>query len=170
MTVDGRRYGKRAEAEHHTLARLTEEAENQLGFRERTVHAGELGGFPLMLTVNRVMDDAHLRVSFYGAPGTDVALNTTDLAELEPVGLITRLQNRLTHLEAIKAQTLADIDHARSEVSHATANLCKPFPQATGLVGARERVRHIEEQLQAAAAPSHDEQWRDSPRPGRAAC
>ena len=113
------------------------------------------------------MDDAHLRVSFYGAPGTDVALNTTDLAELEPVGLITRLENRLTHLEAIKAQTLADIDHARSEVSHATASLCKPFPQATELVGAFERVRHIEEQLQAAAAPSHDEQRSGATRRGQ---
>jgi hypothetical protein len=80
-------------------------------------------------------------------------LTIADLAETDPTGLITRLENRLTQLEAAKGHTLADIDHARTEITHASTDLGKPFPHAHELTAAHERCRDIDEQLQAAAAP-----------------
>ena len=153
MTVDGRRYTKRADAGQHLLDLFRGEAANQLGYRQRTVHAGELGGFPLVATISQALGQVTVTPAFDGAPGTKFALTSGDLAESDPAGLITRLENRLTRLEAAKAKTLADIDLARSEIQHATASLGQPFPQTEQLASARQRAREIDEQLEAAASP-----------------
>src|ERR1022692_2665741 len=47
MTVEDRAYRKRVDAGLHLLQVLRQEAANQLGSRQRTLHTGELGGFPL---------------------------------------------------------------------------------------------------------------------------
>ena len=153
MTIGDRTYRKRADAGLHLLYILRREAENQLGSRQRIMHAGELGGFPLILTVSRVLGQVEVAPALEGAPGTDLRLTSRSLTETDPVGLITRLENRLAQLETTKAKALAEIDHARMEIDHATASTGKPFPQAADLAAARERSRHIDEQLEAAAAP-----------------
>ena len=136
---------------------LRREAENQLGSRQRIMHAGELGGFPLILTVSRVLGQVEAAPALDGAPGTDLRLTSRSLTETDPVGLITRLENRLAQIETTKAKALAEIDHARMQIDHATASTGKPFPQAADLAAARERSRHIDEQLEAAAAPPRTE-------------
>jgi len=153
MTVEGRSHRKRADAGLHLLHVLRQEAANQLGFRQRTLRAGELGGFTLTVAISRTLDQVNVTPTLEGAPGTEMTLTPRDFAETDPVGLITRLENRLVHLEANKAKAHAEIDHSRSEIDHATASLGKPFPQATELTAARERSRQIDEQLEAAAAP-----------------
>ncbi len=153
MTVQGQRYTKRADAGQHLLHILRQEAANQLGSRQRTMSTGALGGFPLTASVSQALGRVQLTLTFDGAPGTDMTLTQQDLAETNPTGLITRLENRLTRLEAAKAEALAEIDRARSEIDHATASIGKPFPQAAELTAARDRSRRIDEQLEAAAAP-----------------
>ncbi len=153
MTVQGQRYTKRADAGQHLLGVLRQEAANQLGSRQRTMSTGDLGGFPLTATISQAFGRVQLTLTFDGAPSTDMTLTQQDLAETNPTGLITRLENRLTRLEAAKAEALAEIDHARSEIGHATASIGKPFPQAAELATARDRSRHIDEQLEAAATP-----------------
>ena len=153
MTVEGQRYRKRADAGHHLLRRLAEEAAHQLGYRPRQLQAGELGGFPLTATVTGPAEQVHVTLAFDGAPSTELTFTRQDLAATDPVGLIARLENRLAGLETTRTRALADIDHARSEIDHATASLGKPFPQAAELTAARQRVREIDEQLEAAAAP-----------------
>jgi len=152
MTVEGRRYTKRADAGQHLLGLLRQEAANQLGYRQRTVYAGELGGFPLVATISQALGQVTVTPLFDGAPGTEFALTSRDLAESDPAGLVTRLENRLTRLEAAKAKTLADIDHTRNEMHHAANSIGKPFPQAEELTAAQQRAREIDEQLKAAAA------------------
>ena len=153
MTVDGQRYRKRADAGHRLLGRLREEAAQQLGYRARQLPAGELGGFPLTATITGPAEQVQVALAFDGAPGTEMTFTRQDLAATDPTGLITRLENRLTGLETAKTRALAGIDHARSEIDHATASLGKPFPQAADLAAARQRGREIDEQLEAAAAP-----------------
>ncbi len=65
----------------------------------------------------------------------------------DPSGLITRLEHRLQRLDERQARALADADHARSEIDHATAALGRPFPRSAELAEARDRVRQIDEQL-----------------------
>jgi hypothetical protein len=153
MTVEGQRYIKRADAGQHLLRLFRREAANQIGHRQRTIHVGELGGFPLVATISQALGQVTVTPAFDGAPGTEFALTSGDLAESDPAGLVTRLENRLTRLEVAKAKTLADIDLARSEIQHATASLGQPFPQAEQLASARQRAREIDEQLEAAASP-----------------
>ena len=151
ITIGDHRYRKRADAGQHLLHILRREAANQLGSRQRTLLIGELGGFPLTVAIARPLDQVTVTPALEGAPGTELTLTQQDLTDIDPVGLVARLEHRLTGLETYKAKTLADIDHARRETEHATASLGKPFPQATDLAAARERSRQIDEQLQAAA-------------------
>jgi tetratricopeptide (TPR) repeat protein len=65
----------------------------------------------------------------------------------DPVGLVTRLENRLTQLETRKASAFADIEHARRQITHARNSIGQPFPHAGGLAAAQERVREIDEAL-----------------------
>lgn len=150
MTVEGRTYRKRVDAGHQLLTRMRRDAANQLGSRERPLEAGELGGFPLTLTVSRPLGEVRLRLALSGAPEAEVILDPKDLAELEPGGIVSRLENQLTRLETNRARALADADRARTEITHAQASLGKAFAQAVDLTGARDRVRQIDEQLQAA--------------------
>ena len=152
MTIDGRRYRKRAEAGQHLLDRLRREAASQLGYRQRTLNAGELGGFPLTAAISRTTtDQVQVTLAFDGAPGAQATLTEADLSAADPTGLITRLEHRLTRLEATRTETAASIERARTEQAHATASLGQPFPQAAALTAARERTRHIDEQLETAA-------------------
>jgi N12 class adenine-specific DNA methylase/predicted RNA methylase len=153
MTVEGRSYRKRADAGQHLLRRLSLEVANQLGFRQRTFEAGRLGGLQLTASINRTLTDVHATLAFSGAPGTEMTMTAADLAATDAVGVITRLENRLGRLEGAKSQALSDADHARNELAHAIASIGKPFLQAAQLAAASERVRQIDEQLQAAAEP-----------------
>src|ERR1039457_6800974 len=137
MTVEDRAYRKRVDAGLHLLQVLRQEAANRLG-SQRTLHTGELGGFPLTVTISRPLGQVNVTPALEGAPGTEITLAARDLTEADPPGLITRLEYRLTHLEANKTRALTEIDHARSEIDHATASLGKPFPQANELTAARD--------------------------------
>ena len=153
MTVEGRVYRKRVDAGLHLLHLLRQEAANQLGSRQRTLRTGELGGFPMTVTISRTLGQVGVTAALDGAPGAEMTLTPRGLSDADPVGLVTRLENRLAHLEASKTKALGEIEHARSETDHATASLGKPFPQAAELAAARERSRQIDEQLEAAATP-----------------
>jgi len=153
MTVGNRTCSKRADAGQRLVDKLNQEATNQLGFRQRTFDAGQLGGFPLTARINRTLDEVHVTLAFNGAPGTEITLASADLAETDAVGLVTRLENRLGRLDQAKAQALSDADNARNELDHAAASIGKPFLHAARLAGARERARQISEQLEAAAQP-----------------
>ena len=95
MTVEGRVYRKRVDAGLHLLHLLRQEAANQLGSRQRTLRAGELGGFPLTVTISRTLGQVGVTPALDGAPGAEMTLTARELADADPVGLVTRLENRL---------------------------------------------------------------------------
>ena len=88
-----------------------------------------------------------MTLNLEGAPGTTIDLPASGLRGADPVGLVTRLENRLAELETRKANALADIDHARRQITHARSSIGQPFPHAEELAAARERVREIDEAL-----------------------
>jgi len=162
MTVDGQRYRKRADAGHHLLSILRQEAASQLGSRQRTLRVGELGGFTLTATISLALGQARVTTALDGAPDAELTLTARDLDEADPAGLVTRLENRLSRLEASKDNALAEISSARSEIEHAAASLGKPFPWAADLIATRERSRQINEQLEAAVTPPPQDAGRES--------
>ena len=109
---------------------------------------GHLGGFPVSAEVYRALVGTTTSPSPLTArPAATIELPASDLRSADPVGLVTRLENRLAQLEARKATALADIDHARRQITHARDSIGQPFPHAGELAAARERARQIDEAL-----------------------
>jgi len=158
MTVDQVHHGKRADAGQHVKDILEREAAGLAGQLRRAVSIGNLGGFPVSADVHRSPGTTKIALTLEGAPGTTIDLPASGLRGADPVGLVTRLENRLAQLETRKANALADIEHARRQIAHARSSIGQPFPHAEELAVARERVREIDEALDRMA--QHD--------PGRA--
>ena len=158
MTVNGHRHVKRADAGQHLKGLLQQEMTSLNGLRGLTTRPGHLGGFPLTATTQRALGKTTITLTLDSAPGTDIRIPATDLRDADPVGLITRLENRLHRLEERKAAALAAADRTHREITHARENLGQPFPHAVQLAEARERTRQIDEQLRQMAETQGTEQ------------
>src|SRR5205823_5639468 len=145
MTVDQVRHDKRADAGQQVKEILEREATGLAGQSRRAVNIGQLGGFPVSADVHRSLGTTNITLSLEDAPGTTIDLSASGLRGADPVGLVTRLENRLAQLETRKASALADIEHARRQITHARDSIGQPFPHAEELATARERVREIDE-------------------------
>jgi N12 class adenine-specific DNA methylase len=147
MTVDQVRHDKRADAGQHVKDILERKAAGLAGQLQRIVSLGTLGGFQVNADVHRTLGTTNITLNLESAPGTTIDLSASGLRGADPVGLVTRLENRLTQLETRKASTLADIEHARRQITHARSSIGQPFPHTAELAAARDRVREIDEAL-----------------------
>jgi hypothetical protein len=145
--IDGTHYTKRADAGQHVKHILERETSQVAGQQRRAVGVGQLGGFAINAEVHRSPGTTKVTIDLEGAPGTTIDLPASGLRGADPVGLITRLEHRLAELETRKAKVLADIDHARRQMTHARGSIGQPFPHAAELAAARTRVRGIDEAL-----------------------
>ena len=147
ITVDQMHHGKRADAGQHIKDILEREAAGLTGQVRRAVSIGRLGGFAVTGEVTRSLGATTVTITLEGAPGTTIELPASGLRGADPVGLVTRLEHRLAELETRKAKALADIEYARRQITHARSSIGQPFPHATELTAARDRVREIDAQL-----------------------
>jgi N12 class adenine-specific DNA methylase len=116
---------------------------------------GTLGGFDLSIAVR----DREVSLILHGLPDGTVRLPIADLPrDGAPVGLITRLENKLAGLEKLQATTAADLERAKAEVERARANLGKPFPHTEALAQARAEAAELAKELGAESqeAPTAD--------------
>ena len=98
MIVDQVRHDKRANAGQHVKDILEREAAGLAGQLRRAVSIGQLGGFPVSADVHRSLGTTKIALSLEGAPGTTIDLAASGLRGADPVGLVTKLENRLTQL------------------------------------------------------------------------
>ena len=162
MTLDGDTYPKRSHAGYRLMQFLDREivALNRSTHRRADARPGQLGGFAHTVRTQRILGTVQATLALDGVPESGIRLTAKDLAGLDPAGLVIRLENRLTGLEALKAKTLSEIERMRAEMARAREDGSKAFPQADKLAAARERVREIERQFEEAAKP----QQRDQPQ------
>jgi hypothetical protein len=170
MTVGDRRYLKRGEAGQRLKELLAQEVAALDGLRQRSLRPAQLGGFPLTADIERALGTTSVTMALDGAPGTATRLSSRELQDADPVGMVTRLENRLGRLEERKAEALAGAERANREITHARETIGQPFPQAAQLTQARDRARQIDEQLHQMAVPAqagaeacHDAPPRPSP-------
>ena len=157
MTMDGVRYTKRTDAGRR-LQQLTAQMQEALlksSHRRLEERPGELGGFTVTVTVERVLGSMNVIMALDGAPGTEVRMTPAEVKGADPGKLIIRLENRLSGLESLRSRSLAEIDQLTAEAAHARDDIARPFPQADQLAAARDRVLRLDEQLRQTAAPSH---------------
>jgi hypothetical protein len=155
MTMNGIRYLKRTDAGQR-LQQLTAQMEDTLlktSHRRLQEQPGELGGFPVTVTVERVLGSMNVIMTLDGAPGTDVRMTPAEVKGAEPGKLIIRLENRLSGLETLRVRSLSEIDQLTAEAAHARDDIARPFQQTEQLAAARDRVARLDEQLRQTAAP-----------------
>jgi N12 class adenine-specific DNA methylase len=158
ITIDGIRYTKRTDAGRR-IQILVEQLEQELlrsSHRRLGEHPGDLGGFPLTVTVERVLGSINVIAALDGAPGTEIRMSPAEVKTMDPSKLILRLENRLNGLESLSSRSQSEIDQLTAEAAHARADIAKPFAQVTQLTVARDQVAHLEEKLRATAAPPRD--------------
>jgi hypothetical protein len=131
MTVGDRRHVKRAEAGQHLKELLAQDIANLDGLRHRTLRPGHLGGFPLTAEIERALGTMSVTMALDRAPGTTTRLSAGELADADPIGLVTRLETRLAGLEERKAEAEVGTDRAHREIAHARDSLGQPFPQTS---------------------------------------
>ncbi|HEX6525341.1 MAG TPA: SNF2-related protein, partial [Streptosporangiaceae bacterium] len=153
MTIGSVQHTRRADAGQHLAQAIQQEAAQLDGYRDHTIHVGQLGGFLVSAALQRSKDGkTAITITLDGAPGAGIDLKPPDLRGSDHGTLITRLEHRLARLDDRKASILADIQHAERETAHARENLGQPFPQAEQLIAARNRARQINDQLEQMAA------------------
>jgi len=159
MSLDGVLYGKRSHAGHRLMQFLDREITAAAGSSHRRIEArpGHLGGFDVTTVASRVLGTTQVVLALEGVPESEVRLTAKDLADADPAGLILRLENRLTGLEALKTKTLNEIDRLGTEAARAREDNGKPFPQVSQLAAARVRARQIDSQLEEAARQQQPE-------------
>ena len=157
MTAGGFTYTKRADAGWR-LQQITTQMEDTLltsGDRRLLERPGELGGFPVTVTVERVLGSMNVILALDRAPGTEIRMSPAEIKAADPAKLVIRLENRLSGLESLKTRTLAEIDQLTTEAAHGRDDLARPFTQAGQLDAARDRVARLNKQLGQVAAPQH---------------
>jgi hypothetical protein len=117
---------------------------------------GELGGFPVTVTVERVLGSMNVILALDGAPGTDIRMSPAEVKATDPAKLVIRLENRLSGMESPKTRTLAEIDQLTAEAAHGRDVDRRPFTQADHLDAARDRAARLNKQLGLAAAPKQE--------------
>ena len=153
MTIGGIRYTKRTDAGRR-LQQLTAQLEDALlksSHQRLEEQSGELGGFTVTVTVERVLGSMNIIMALDGAPGTEVRMTPAEVKGADPGKLIIRLENRLSGLESLRSRSLSEIDQLTTEAAHARDDITRPFPQADQLTSARDRVQQIDSQLKHAA-------------------
>ena len=133
MTMDGIRYTKRTDAGRR-LQQLAVQMEGALlnsSHRRLEKRSGELGGFAVSVTVERVLGSMNVIMVLDGAPGTEVRMTPAEIKATDPGKLIIRLENRLSGLESLRSRSVSEIDQLTTEAAHARDDIARPFPKPT---------------------------------------
>jgi hypothetical protein len=107
----------------------------------------------LQVSVRRDNSGPLLAVTLEASP-IQLFLSPSELAQADPQGLVTKLENRLRSLEETRDQALADQARLRHEAAAAKARLGDPFPHAERLRSLQRRQTEIERELLSEPEPA----------------
>jgi N12 class adenine-specific DNA methylase len=154
MRLDGQAFSKRTDAAACLRNILhTQLSQAKKGTRPRDDHGdiGTLGGFTIICTPtwgsgNQVW--AHLRFDGVPVPAVRISETELDLAPGKPpVGLITRLENKLADLGTDRDKVLREISRIQAEAERARTAASAPFAHADELARARAQSDRLAEEL-----------------------
>ena len=154
MRLDGQAFSKRTDAATCLRSTLrTQISQARKGSRPRDAREdiGTLGGLTIICTPtwgsgNQVW--AHLRFDGVPVPAVRISETELDLAPGKPpVGLITRLENKLADLGADRDKILQEISRIQAETERARTAVSAPFAYAAELSRARARSDRLAEEL-----------------------
>ncbi|WP_433458506.1 hypothetical protein [Micromonospora sp. CA-248212] len=88
-------------------------------------------------------DGLLVALRFDGIPDSSTTIGLTSAVEGDPTGLVRRLENQLTDLDATRTTVQARIAGQHEEIARATEQLDQPFPGRDELLDTRRRLRAI---------------------------
>ena len=176
MRLDGQAFSKRTDAAACLRSTLrTQISQARKGNRPRDARGdiGTLGGFTIICTPawgtgGQVW--AHLRFDGVPVPAVRISETELDLApDKPPVGLITRLENKLADLGTDRDKVLQEISRIQAEAGRARTAASAPFAHAAELSRARAQSDRLAEELsgEPSAPPPAPTAAREAPDAGR---
>jgi hypothetical protein len=161
-TITGVTTDKRIEAGERIKEALFD-AHRRFG---QTIMIGNLAGLDLAVSVVSELGETELHLGFPDAPVHPIAIAAADVSDEHPVGLVSRLTNRLGDLEERLHNDVRELEGILANVAQAEQMTGKAFDQAGRLENLRARQAEITEALmpEALDVPATEEVDRtDSP-------
>jgi len=154
MTVAGRRHTGRADAAIALRADLGQipPVRADLG---QPVPVGTLAGFTVTATRRTGVDTPYLLVAITEIPRSAFRVEYPDLRDTRPLGIVTKLENRVSDLGYTTGKVTIEHERATIEVERARADMTAGFPHAQALADARERSSRLAEELAEAASTAN---------------
>ena len=145
MTVDGTAFTARREAGDHLIACLRDARARVPAGECHTTAVGTIGGFQLTADLAHDGREHTIVVQLADLPGGVVRLDHRKLPG--GIGLVTRLENRLTGLDKLRLEQQAVLDRQRQEITRAQAAIGVPFPQQDALLAAKKALDDLVTEL-----------------------
>jgi hypothetical protein len=142
-TITGVTCEKRSDAGERIRDALVD-ARHRFG---ETIEIGNLAGLDLVIAVKGELAETELHLLFPDAPVRPTVIATTDIDHEHPVGLVSRLTNRLGDLEERLSNDARELEVIVANVDQAQQMMGKAFDQAGRLVNLRARQAEITEAL-----------------------
>jgi hypothetical protein len=133
----------------------------------RTVPVGELAGFDVIATVSKDTTETSATLGLAGVPRSTPTFTRDELRHTPPLGMITRLENLASDLEARADQADRKADELRTEAAKAAARIGRPFEQSNRIDTLRRRLTVIDAEL-APPEPHPDSPPPEPPAPSPA--
>ncbi len=111
------------------------------------VRVGVLGGFGVTARVFRDRGTTSVEVGLADVPANTIMTSRGELRQVDPLGLISRLERRLARLDQELADALEDVRVAEQEAAQATRLIGGTFPQDQRLNELRRRQAEINQEL-----------------------
>lgn len=152
MTVAGVTYDKRTEAAEALAAKVADVIDQWTSHRtgSYTERVGELAGFPVKVTTWMGMETVLVSMSLDDVPQSDFTVKRREVRS-DGVGLVRRLEHRLSRLEFVADDAASGLARCTSEAVRAAADRDAPFPRSAELAAALAEVERIRVALDALA-------------------
>ena len=138
MTVDGTTFTSRREAGDHLIACLRDARARIPAGTCQTRTVGMIGGFQLAADLAHDGREDSIVLRLADLPGGVVRLDHHKLPG--GIGLVTRLENRLSGLDKLRLEQRAVIDRQRHEITRAQSAIGTPFPQQGALLATKRAL------------------------------
>ncbi len=150
MTVGGARTTSRADAAialRGILARLVPARTDPGTDAARPVAA--LGGFTVTAAVQSPRFEPYLVLTLADVPRSAIRVEYDELRDTRPLGIVTRLENRVGDLDYTRSRVSAEHTRATDELERARAAIGAPFTHHQALESARARSIQLTGELAA---------------------
>lgn len=151
IEIDGQHHTSRSEAAR-ALAEWTARANLRWQPRHSRRDFGTIGrisGFPIQLRTRPGVTGLEVCIALATVPRTDVQL-TLETFLAGGTGLVQRIENRVSGIATLLAQSVEDRDRASEVLKEVAARTGQPFRYAAGLTEAEKHITRLENRLREA--------------------